>query len=171
MTGRKFKTIFLVSGIFSGKADNVILLGFECSINPQNLIKIVGAIFEKIKFFIFFLVITTLNFRGRRKTKKKKKARDIYKRTPDIKFERDRSIGLERFHRHRLRRCRCRCRFRRRMQCYQMESFTRSPVRQKCWRRLRHSEMQPEMISTCRRSERLPACWLQCFLMSPFTHR
>ena len=39
---------------FSGKADSVILLGFECTINSQNLIKIVRAIFEKIKFFIFF---------------------------------------------------------------------------------------------------------------------
>ena len=35
---------------------------------------------------------TTLNFRGRGKTKKT--ARDIYKRTLDIEFERDRSIGL-----------------------------------------------------------------------------
>ena len=49
---KKFKTIFLVSGIFSGKADSAILLGFECSINPQNLIKIVGAIFEKIEILI-----------------------------------------------------------------------------------------------------------------------
>ena len=40
--------------IFPGKADSVILLGFECTINPQNLIKIVGAIFEKIKIFYFF---------------------------------------------------------------------------------------------------------------------
>ena len=48
------KPIFLVSGIFPGKADSVILLGFESTINPQNLIQIVGAIFEKIKFFNFF---------------------------------------------------------------------------------------------------------------------
>ena len=47
---------------------------------------------------------------------------------------------LERFHTHWL----CWCR----MQCYQMESFTRSPVRQKCRRRLRHSEMQPEVGTT-----------------------
>ena len=65
-------------------------------------------------------------------------------------------------HTHRLSRCQ--------MQCYQTESFTR-PVRQKCWRQLRHSEMQPEMISTCRRLERPPGCQLQCFLMSPFTRR
>ena len=37
-------------------------------------------------------MLTTLNFRGKRKTKKP--ARDIYKRTLDIEFERDRSIGL-----------------------------------------------------------------------------
>ena len=54
MTNRKLKTIFLISGIFPGKADNVILLGFECTINLQNLIKIIGAIFEKIKILIFF---------------------------------------------------------------------------------------------------------------------
>ena len=35
---------------------------------------------------------TNLNFRGRGKTKKT--ARDIYKRTLDIEFERDWSIGL-----------------------------------------------------------------------------
>ena len=35
--GGKFKVV-PVSGIFSGKADSVILLGFECSINSQNLI-------------------------------------------------------------------------------------------------------------------------------------
>ena len=40
-TDRKLKTIFLVSGIFPGEVDSVILSGFECSINPQNLIKIV----------------------------------------------------------------------------------------------------------------------------------
>ena len=54
-TDRKLKTIFLVSGIFLGKADSVILLGIECTINAQNLIKIVVAIFEKINFFYFFL--------------------------------------------------------------------------------------------------------------------
>ena len=45
---RKLKTIFLVSGIFPGKAYSGILLVFECIINPQNFIKIVGVIFEKI---------------------------------------------------------------------------------------------------------------------------
>ena len=47
-TERKLKTIFLVSGIFPGKADSAILLIFESAINLQNLMKIVGAIFEKI---------------------------------------------------------------------------------------------------------------------------
>ena len=52
---RKLKTIFLVSGIFPGKADSVILLGFEYTINPQNLIKIVRAIFEKFEILCFLL--------------------------------------------------------------------------------------------------------------------
>ena len=49
--GQKIKNyrIFLVSGIFPGKADSAILLRFECTINPQNFMKIVGAIFEKMK--------------------------------------------------------------------------------------------------------------------------
>ena len=53
--GKKFKSIFPVSGIFPRKFASITLLGFEYTINPQNLIKIVGAIFEKIIFFIFFL--------------------------------------------------------------------------------------------------------------------
>ena len=44
---------FLVSGIFAGKADTVMLLCFECTIMPQHLIKIVRAIFEKFEIFIF----------------------------------------------------------------------------------------------------------------------
>ena len=47
--GQKIKNYFLLSWIFPGKADSVILLGFECTIKSQNLIKIVVAIFEKIK--------------------------------------------------------------------------------------------------------------------------
>ena len=38
---QKIKNYFLVSVIVSGKAEGIILLGFECIINPQNLIKIV----------------------------------------------------------------------------------------------------------------------------------
>ena len=81
-----------MSGIFPGKADSVILLRFECTINSQNLMKIVEAIFEKIKILNFFLMWTTLNFRVRGKIKKP--TRDIYMRTLHIEFERDRSIGL-----------------------------------------------------------------------------
>ena len=54
-TGTKSKSIFLVSGIFSGRSDSVILMGFELTRNPQNLIKIVRAIFEKFEKLIFFL--------------------------------------------------------------------------------------------------------------------
>ena len=38
---------------------------------------------------------TTLNFKGRSKKKEKKKARDIYKGTLDIEFERDWSVDLD----------------------------------------------------------------------------
>ena len=55
MTDRKLKAIFLVSGIFPGKADSAISLGFEYTINPQNFIKIVRAIFEKFEILNFFL--------------------------------------------------------------------------------------------------------------------
>ena len=44
------------------------------------------------KWKCFFLAWTAFNFRGRGKTKNT--ARDIYKRTLDIEFEWDRSIGL-----------------------------------------------------------------------------
>ena len=57
---------------FLGKTDSIILLGFECTINPQNLIKIVRVIFEKIVVFIFFLMWTTVNFRVRGKIKNKR---------------------------------------------------------------------------------------------------
>ena len=80
------------SEIFPGKADNAILLGFECTINSQNLIKIVGAIFEKIEIFIFFL--RELPLRLEVEGKLKQMARDICERTLNIEFERDRSIGL-----------------------------------------------------------------------------
>ena len=82
--GQKIKNyFFLVSGIFPGKADNVIMLGFECTINPQNLNKIVRAIFENIEILIFFMW-TTLNFEGSSKTKKQ--TGDICKGTPYIEF-------------------------------------------------------------------------------------
>ena len=53
MTDRKLKTIFLVSKIFPGKVDSVILLSFECTINPHNSNKIVIEIFEKFEIIIF----------------------------------------------------------------------------------------------------------------------
>ena len=52
---KNLKNISLVSGVFPGKADSIILLGFECISNPQNLMKIVRAIFEKVEILIFFL--------------------------------------------------------------------------------------------------------------------
>ena len=88
--GQKIRNYFSSFREFSGKSWNCHILGLQCSINPQNLFKIVGAIFEKIKFF--FHMWTTLNFRGRGITKKT--AWDIYKRTLDIEFEWDQSIVL-----------------------------------------------------------------------------
>ena len=55
-----------------------MLLGFKCAINPQNLIKINGAIFEKIKFKIFFSCKLALILMV---GQKKKKARQICKGT------------------------------------------------------------------------------------------
>ena len=47
---KKYFKIFLqFQGFFPGKADSTTLLGLDCTINPQNLIKIGGAIFEKIE--------------------------------------------------------------------------------------------------------------------------
>ena len=66
---KKLKSIFSVSGIFPGKADSVILLGLDCIINPQNLIKLVGAIFEKIEISFFFLCELNLILRVGRKRK------------------------------------------------------------------------------------------------------
>ena len=89
---KNIKYIFPVLGIFPVKFASITLLGFECTINPQNLIKIVRAIFYKIIFLNFFLMWTTLNFRFRVKTKNK--IRDICERTLDIDFERDWWVGL-----------------------------------------------------------------------------
>ena len=54
--GQKVKNDFSSFRDFSGKTDSVILLGFEYTINPENLIKIVGDIFEKIEILNFFLM-------------------------------------------------------------------------------------------------------------------
>ena len=84
LTDRKLKTIFLVSGIFPGKVNSVILLVFECTINPQNLIKIVGAIFDKFEIVNFFLCELPLLLGVTRK--RKDQAEDICKGTPDVEF-------------------------------------------------------------------------------------
>ena len=90
---KNLKYIFPLSGIFPGKANIVILLCFECTINPQNLIKIVGAIFEKIKILNFLLCELLLILRVDRKRKKKRDG-DICKGTRDIECARDWSVGL-----------------------------------------------------------------------------
>ena len=51
--GQKIKNHLSSYGDFPGKADSVILLGFECTINTQNLNKVVRTIFEKIDILIF----------------------------------------------------------------------------------------------------------------------
>ena len=53
--------------------------------------KTVGAIFEKMKIFNFFLCELPLIWVDR---KWKEQAEDNYKRTPDIEFERDWAVGL-----------------------------------------------------------------------------
>ena len=70
---------------FSGEISSVTLFSFECTINPQNLIKIAWAIFEKIKISIFFVMWTILNFKGR--SKAKVWPRNIYKMTLYVEFE------------------------------------------------------------------------------------
>ena len=54
MQSTLFSFIFLVSGIFPGKADSVIMLGFECTINLQNL-KSLEIFLRKLKKNFFFL--------------------------------------------------------------------------------------------------------------------
>ena len=46
---QKIKNYFSSFKDFSGESRWGILLGFECTINTNNLMKIVGAIFEKIE--------------------------------------------------------------------------------------------------------------------------
>ena len=64
------------------------MLRFEYTINLQNFINIVEAIFEKTKILIFFYYVN-LSLRVDRK-----KAGNICKGTPDIEFEQDWSVGL-----------------------------------------------------------------------------
>ena len=65
--GYKLKNIYF---FFPGKVDIAMFLGFECTINPQNLMKIVGDIFEKMEIFnFFFLCQLSLILRVDRKRK------------------------------------------------------------------------------------------------------
>ena len=66
MTDRKLKTIFLVSRIFPGKADSVIV-EFRMYYKPTKFDEIVGVIFEKS----IFLCELPLNFGVGGKLKKK----------------------------------------------------------------------------------------------------
>ena len=79
-TEKKLKIYLSSFRDFSRKADSVILLCFECTIglNPQNSIKIVRAIFEKIKFFYFFSCELPLILGVGGKTKKKVQAHRTY---------------------------------------------------------------------------------------------
>ena len=45
---------------FPGKADSAIMFRYERAINPQNLMKIVEAFFEKMKILNFF--VTYVNY-------------------------------------------------------------------------------------------------------------
>ena len=88
---KKIKIFFLDSGNFPGKAGSVILSSFECTINPQNLIKLLKPFFIKSNFhFSSYVNYPSIQWQGRTK----KTARDICKRTLGIEFKRDRSIGL-----------------------------------------------------------------------------
>ena len=67
------------------------MLGFDCTINPQNLSKIVRAIFEKIEIFFSLCELPLILGVAR---KRKEQADGIYKGTPDIEFVQDGSGGL-----------------------------------------------------------------------------
>ena len=61
-----------------------MFLRFECTINPQNIIKIVRAIFEKMKIFKFYLCELPLILRVGRNLITW--AGDICKGTLDVEF-------------------------------------------------------------------------------------
>ena len=77
---QKIRKYFSSFRDFCGKSRQCHILGFECTINSENLIKIFGAIFEKLKILNIFLMWTTLHFGDRSKTKKL--GTDICKGTP-----------------------------------------------------------------------------------------
>ena len=68
--------------------------GFQCTINPQNLIKIVKAIFEKFEILNFFLCELGLPLILGVTRKRKEQAENICKGTLDIEFEQDWPVGL-----------------------------------------------------------------------------
>ena len=63
-----------------------MLFGFECPINLQSMITIVGAIFEKKNILHFFLILPLILRVDR---KREKRAGDICKGALDIAFERN----------------------------------------------------------------------------------
>ena len=67
-SGKIQKIFFLPSGNSQIKSYSVKLLGLECSSNPQNFMKIVGAIFERMKIFYFLLCELPLILRADKKT-------------------------------------------------------------------------------------------------------
>ena len=68
------------------------MLGNECTINPQNLNKIVRATFEKFEILNFFLRKLPLILGVARE--RKEQTEDICKGTPDIECEQDWSVSL-----------------------------------------------------------------------------
>ena len=88
---KKIFKIFFKFEVFPGKSDSIILLTFECTINPQNLIEVVRAFLRKSKFLIFLLCELPLILGLGEKIKT---GRDICERTLDMDFQQDRSIGL-----------------------------------------------------------------------------
>ena len=87
---QKIKYILLASGNFKEKADSVTFLGFEHTINLENVIKIVVVSFHFLgnqNLFFFF------SEKGWSKTKIL--PRNICRRSLHIWFERDWSVGLD----------------------------------------------------------------------------
>ena len=89
---QKIKNYFCSFKDFPGNADSVIFLGFECTINSQNLNKIVRAIFEKIEILSFFLCELPLILGVTRK--RKEQTEYICKGSSNIDFEQDWLVGL-----------------------------------------------------------------------------
>ena len=83
---QRIKKNILVSGIFSGKNRQCLVVGFRMYFKLTNFVhNRCSHCYEN--FNLFFLMRTTLNFRVRAKTKKR--VRYICERTLDVDFERD----------------------------------------------------------------------------------